>query len=46
MYNRSHNKNVLICYAVYPVKYRRKAITKEAIKTIKIACIEISKRYS
>lgn len=43
--HRSHNKNVLIYHIVCPVKFRRKAITKEVAETMKNICIEISKRY-
>ena len=43
--HKSHNKSALFYHLVCPVRYRRKAITKEVEKTIVSTCIEISKRY-
>ena len=42
---KSHNVTALLYHIVFPVKYRRKALTKEVSETLKITCIEISKRF-
>ena len=42
---KAHNKTLLLYHLVFPVKYRRKAITKEVEKTLREACEEIGKRY-
>src|SRR3989338_978317 len=43
--HKSHNKSALLYHLVCPVRYRRKAITKEVEKTIVATCREISNRY-
>ena len=43
--SKSHNKSLLLYHLVCPVKYRRKAISKEISETIKSTCLEISERY-
>ena len=42
---KAHNKSALLYHLVCPVRYRRKAITKEVEKTGIATCIEISRRY-
>ncbi|MBL7058579.1 transposase, partial [Patescibacteria group bacterium] len=42
---KSYNVTALLYHIVFPVKYRRKALTKEVSETLKITCIEISKRF-
>lgn len=43
--HREHNKTVLIYHIVFPVRFRRKVITREVSETLKNTCIEISNRY-
>ena len=40
-----HNKTLLLYHLVFPLKYRRKAISKEVGETLKQVCFEISERY-
>ena len=42
---KSHNKTLLLYHAVFPVKYRRKAISPEIAETLKQTCLEITERY-
>ena len=42
---KSHNKTLLLYHLVFPLKYRRKAISKEVGETLKQVCFEISERY-
>ena len=42
---KPHNKTLLLYHAVFPVRYRRKAITKEVARTIKETCLEVQGRY-
>ena len=42
---KSHNKSLLLYHLVFPVKYRRKAISQEVSETIKQICLGISERY-
>lgn len=41
----SHNKSLLMCHIVCPVKYRRKSLSKKVGDTLKEVCKEISVRY-
>ena len=42
---KSHNKSLLLNHIVFPVKYRREAITEFVSKTLQESCIGISERY-
>ena len=42
---KSHNKTLLLYHLVFPAKYRKKIFDKEADKTLKEVCLEISDRY-
>ena len=42
---KRHNKSLLLYHLVFPVKYRRKAITEEVCKTLKEVCDGIEERY-
>ena len=42
---KSHNKTLLLFHLVCPVKYRRKAISKEISETLKNICLEIGECY-
>jgi len=42
---RRHNKTLLLYHLVFPLKYRRKAISKRVGEGLKNICIEISERY-
>jgi REP element-mobilizing transposase RayT len=42
---KSHNKTLLLYHFVFPLKYRRKAISKPVGESLKEICIEISYRY-
>ena len=42
---KSHNKTLLLYHLVFPLKYRRTAISKEVGETLKQVCFEISERY-
>ena len=43
--HKNHNKTLLLYHIVFPVKYRRKAITEGVGNTLKDICIGISNRY-
>ena len=42
---KRHNKTLLLYHIVFPVKYRKEAITEAVENTLKEVCIGISKRY-
>jgi REP element-mobilizing transposase RayT len=42
---KRHNKTVLLYHLVFPLKYRKKVITKEIGESLKEICFEISERY-
>ena len=42
---KRHNKTLLLYHLVFPLKYRKGAITKEIGESLKDICIEISERY-
>ena len=42
---KSHNKTLLLYHIVFPVKYRRAAITEVLSETLREICIGISERY-
>ena len=42
---RRHNKTLLLYHMVFPVKYRRKAVSESVEKTIVDVCCGISERY-
>lgn len=42
---KRHNKTLLLYHFVFPLKYRRDAITTEVGESLKMICIEISERY-
>ena len=42
---KTHNKTLLLYHLVFPLKYRRKAITEKVGNTLKEVCIGISERY-
>ena len=42
---KSHNKTLLLYHLVFPLKYRRKAISAEVGESLKEICLEISYRY-
>ncbi len=42
---KSHNKSLLLYHLVFPVKYRRKAISTEVTNTIRQVCLGIAQRY-
>ncbi len=42
---KSHNKTLFLYHLVCPVKYRRKAISKEISETLKNICLEIGECY-
>ena len=42
---KSHNKTLLLYHLVFPVKYRREAITESVSTTLKEICLGISERY-
>lgn len=44
IYN-SHDKTLLLCHLVFPLKYRKKVITEEIGNGLKEICIEISETY-
>ncbi|MFC1659518.1 IS200/IS605 family transposase [Pseudomonadota bacterium] len=43
--HKKHNKTLLLYHIVFPVKYRKKVLTKEVSETLKNICIGISERY-
>ena len=42
---KSHNVSYILYHIVCSVKYRRKAVNEQVLQTIKVICLEISKRY-
>ena len=42
---KSHNKTLLLYHLVFPLKYRRKAISNEVGVSLKNICLNISYRY-
>jgi len=42
---KRHNKTLLLYHLVFPVKYRREAITHEIGESLKEICFEVSERY-
>ena len=42
---KSHNKTLLLYHIVCPVKYRKKAITREVSDILKETCLKIEERY-
>ena len=42
---KRHNKTLLIYHLVFPVKYRRDAISDEIGESLKGICLEIAERY-
>ena len=42
---KSHNKTLLLYHLVFPLKYRRKAISKEVGESLRNVCLEISYGY-
>ena len=42
---KRHNKTLLLYHLVFPVKYRKKIISKQISSYLKDVCIEISERY-
>jgi REP element-mobilizing transposase RayT len=42
---KRHNKTLLLYHLVFPVKYRRKVLSKKVSDTLKDLCVEISQRY-
>ena len=42
---KSHNKTLLLYHLVFPLKYRRKAISEKVGETLKKICLDISARY-
>ena len=42
---KRHNKTLLLYHLVFPVKYRKKIISKQISSYIKDVCIEISEKY-
>ena len=42
---KSHNKTLLLYHIVFPVKYRREALTPLVSESLKDICIGISERY-
>ena len=42
---KSHNKILLLYHIVFPVKYRREALTPRVSESLKEICIGISERY-
>ena len=42
---KSHNKTLLLYHLVFPVKYRRDAISDAVGETLKYICLEISERF-
>ncbi len=43
--HKSHNKTLLLYHLVFPVKYRRDAISDAVGETLKSICLEISERF-
>ncbi|MBL4904437.1 MAG: IS200/IS605 family transposase [Flavobacteriaceae bacterium] len=42
---KRHNKSLLLYHLVFPLKYRKKALTEESGETLQKICYEISERY-
>lgn len=42
---KRHNKTMLLCHLVFPVKYRRKVINGHISEYIKEVCLDIGERY-
>ena len=42
---KRHNKSLLLYHLVFPLKYRRKALTEESGATLEDICNKISERY-
>ena len=42
---KRHNKTLLLYHLVFPLKYRKSAITKDIGEGLKQICLEISERY-
>lgn len=42
---KRHNKTLLLYHLVFPLKYRRKAISVEVGESLKVICLAISERY-
>jgi len=42
---KSHNKTLLLYHLVFPLKYRRKAISEKVGEALKRICIDILARY-
>lgn len=42
---KSHNKTLLLYHLVFPLKYRKKALTEDTCQTLKEICLGISERY-
>jgi len=42
---KSHNKSLLLYHIVFPVKYRKEAISETVSSTLKDICVGISERY-
>ena len=42
---KRHNKTLLLYHLVFPLKYRKRVITKEIGESLKGICLEISERY-
>ncbi|OGI04383.1 MAG: transposase [Candidatus Margulisbacteria bacterium GWF2_38_17] len=43
--NKRHNKTLLLYHLVFPVKYRKKVITKGRANSLKAICLGIQERY-
>ena len=43
--HKSHNVSVLLYHLVCPIKYRKKVLTDQISKELKVICSEISERY-
>jgi putative transposase len=42
---KRHNKSFLLYHLVFPMKYRREALTKEIGESLRLICVGISERY-
>ena len=42
---KRHNKTLLLYHMVFPIKYRRRVLTKDVEEELKKVCIEIGKRH-
>ena len=43
--HKRHNVSLLLYHIVFPIKYRRKVITKRVQKVLKAICLGLEKRY-